>query len=109
MVSVMPPGSVIVDLAAERGGNCELTRAGEIVVHHGVSVIGPTNLPSRAPHHASQMYGSNVVAFLKLLIKDGAVNVNLDDEIIRDTLVTHKKEVVNARVSELLSTAAAPK
>jgi NAD(P) transhydrogenase subunit alpha len=106
MVAVMPPGSVIVDLAAERGGNCELTRAGETVVHHGVSVIGPTNLPSRAPHHASQMYGSNVVAFLKLLIKDGAVNMNLDDEIIRDTLVTHKKEVVNARVNELLSPAA---
>jgi NAD(P) transhydrogenase subunit alpha len=109
MVEVMPPGSVIIDIAAERGGNCELTRAGETVLHHGVSIIGPTNLASKAAYHSSQMYASNVVAFLKLLIKDGAVNMNLDDEIIRDTLVTHKKEIVNARVSELLSTAAAPK
>jgi H+-translocating NAD(P) transhydrogenase subunit alpha len=109
MVEVMPPGSVIIDIAAERGGNCELTRAGETVVYHGVSIIGPTNLASKAAYHSSQMYASNVVAFLKLLIKDGAVNMNLEDEIIRDTLVTHKNEVVNARVNELLSPAAAPK
>ncbi len=103
MVEVMPPGSVIVDIAAERGGNCELTRAGETVSHHGVLVMGPVNLPSRAPYHASQMYASNVTAFLKLLVRDGAVNVNREDEIIRETLVTYKNEIVHPRVSELAS------
>ena len=102
MVAAMAPGSVIVDIAAERGGNCELTRAGETVLHRGVSVIGPVNLPSRAPNHASQMFGSNVVAFLKLLIRDGRVNLNREDEIIRETLVTHAGEIVHARVSQLL-------
>ncbi len=104
MVEVMPPGSVIVDIAAERGGNCELTSAGETVIHHGVSVMGPTNLPSRAPYHASQMYASNVTAFLKLLVKDGVVNLNREDEIIRETLVTYKNEIVHPRVSELAGT-----
>ena len=103
MVAAMAPGSVIVDIAAERGGNCELTRAGETVVHHGVSVIGPVNLPSRAPYHASQMLGSNMVALLKLLVKDGAVNLNREDEIIRETLVTYGNEIVHPRVSELLA------
>jgi H+-translocating NAD(P) transhydrogenase subunit alpha len=103
MAEAMPPGSVIVDIAAERGGNCELTRAGETVIHRGVNVVGPVNLPSRAPYHASQMYATNVVNLLKLMLnKDGAFRIDLNDEIVRETLVTHEGRVVNARVSELL-------
>ena len=107
MASAMAPGSVIVDIAAERGGNCELTRPGETVVHQGISILGPLNLPSTAPYHASQMYGSNVAAFLKLMVKNGEFTMNREDEIIRETLVTHGGEVVNARVTELLGAAAA--
>ncbi len=105
MVDAMPPGSVVIDVAAERGGNCEVTQPGETVLRHGVKVLGPLNLPSTAPTHASQMYGSNVTSFLKLLIKDGAVALNLDDEIIRETLVTHDHKVVHPRVSEILNAA----
>jgi len=107
MASAMAPGSVIVDIAAERGGNCELTRPGETVMHQGISILGPLNLPSTAPYHASQMYGSNVAAFLKLMVKNGDLTINREDEIIRETLVTHGGEVVNARVSELLGKTAA--
>src|SRR5580700_3550021 len=82
MVHSMAPGSVIVDLAAERGGNCELTRPGEKVVEHGVTIIGRINVASSVPHHASQMYARNVTAFLSLLIKDGKLQLNRDDEII---------------------------
>jgi NAD(P) transhydrogenase subunit alpha len=108
MVGVMAPGSVIVDIAAERGGNCELTRAGETFVHQGVTIAGPIDLPSAAPFHASQMFGSNVTAFLKILVKDGALTLNRDDEIVRETLVTHGKEIVHARVSELAASVTAP-
>jgi len=103
MASALVPGSVIVDIAAERGGNCELTRPGETVVHQGISILGPLNLASTAPFHASQMYSSNVASFLKLMLaKDGTLNINRDDEIIRETLVTYGNEVVHPRVSELL-------
>ncbi|HWF47477.1 MAG TPA: Re/Si-specific NAD(P)(+) transhydrogenase subunit alpha [Bryobacteraceae bacterium] len=102
MVAAMQSGAVVVDIAAERGGNCELTRPGESVVYGGVSILGPTNLPAYVPFHASQMYASNACAFLKLLVKDGAMRVNLEDEILRETLVTHEGQVVNARVRELL-------
>lgn len=108
MASAMAPGSVIVDIAAERGGNCELTRPGETVQHQGVSILGPLNLASTAPYHASQMYGSNITAFMKLMVKNGALNINRDDEIIRETLVTYRGEVVNARVAELMGVATAP-
>jgi proton-translocating NAD(P)+ transhydrogenase subunit alpha len=108
MASAMAPGSVIVDIAAERGGNCQLTRPGETVMHQGISILGPLNLASTAPYHASQMYGSNIVAFLKLMVKNGEMKVNREDEIIRETLVTHGGEVVNARVSELMGMAAMP-
>jgi NAD(P) transhydrogenase subunit alpha len=102
MASALAPGSVIVDVAAERGGNCELTQPGETVVHQGVTILGPLNLASSAPFHASQMYSSNVISFLKLMLtKDGALQLNRDDEIIRETLVTHANEVVHARVNEL--------
>ena len=105
MANAMQPGSVIVDIAAERGGNCELTHPGQTVMHNGISILGPMNLPSTVPYHASQMYGSNLVSFLKLMITKGELKINREDEIIRETLVTHGGEVVNARVSERLGLA----
>lgn len=107
MVRAMMPGSVIVDLASERGGNCELTRAGETVVEHGVTIIGPLNLPATVPNNASQMYAKNVATFLKHLMKDGAIKIDTSDEITRETLVTYKGEVVHPRVRELLGLAPA--
>ncbi len=108
MVANMAPGSVIVDLAAERGGNCELTQPGELVVEHGVTIIGWFNLASAVPYHASQMYARNVSAFLLYLVKDGKLQINLEDEIVRDTLLTRGGEVVNARVREFFSLPALP-
>src|SRR5207249_9703362 len=102
MISGMCSGSVIVDIAAERGGNCDLTRAGETVIHEGVTILGPLNLPSMVPYHASQMFATNVTAFLKLMVRDGALNLNLDDEIVRETLVTNGNHIVHPRVSEVL-------
>jgi H+-translocating NAD(P) transhydrogenase subunit alpha len=100
MVKQMAPGSVILDLAAERGGNCELTRTGETIVAHGVTIIAAINLASGVPYHASQMYARNVTAFLLHVVKDGKLQINLEDEIIRETLVTRGGEIVNARVRE---------
>jgi NAD(P) transhydrogenase subunit alpha len=102
MVRGMAPGSVVVDLAAERGGNCELTRADQVVVEKGVTILGPTNLPSTVPYHASQMYAKNLTTFLLHLVKDGAVKLDLNDEITRDTLIAQGGEVVNARVRQAL-------
>jgi NAD(P) transhydrogenase subunit alpha len=102
MVRGMAPGSVVVDLAAERGGNCELTCADQVVVQHGVTIVGPTNLPSTVPYHASQMYAKNITTFLLHLIKDGNVRIDLTDEITRDTLIADKGEVVNGRIREAL-------
>jgi NAD(P) transhydrogenase subunit alpha len=100
MVAGMSPGSVIVDLAAERGGNCELTKAGEKISVNGVTIIGSLNLASTVPYHASQMYARNLTAFLLHLVKDGKAQINTADEIIRDTLLTQSGEVVNARLRE---------
>jgi NAD(P) transhydrogenase subunit alpha len=102
MVAKMAPGSVVVDLAAERGGNCELTKADQRVTEHGVTILGPTNLPSEAPYHASQMYAKNIVTFLLNLVKDKQVQINLEDEIIRDTLICRDGQVVNPRIQQLL-------
>ena len=100
MVKGMAPGSVIVDLAAERGGNCELTRHGETVKAHGVTIIGAINFASSVPYHASQMYARNITTYLTYMVKDGKLQLNLQDEIIRETLITSGGEVVNARVRE---------
>jgi H+-translocating NAD(P) transhydrogenase subunit alpha len=102
MVTKMAPGSVIVDLAAERGGNCELTQAGETVIHHDVRIIGHINLASEVPYHASQMYARNLTAFVLHLVKDGKLRSN-DDEIVRETLLTHQGEIVNARVRQFFA------
>jgi NAD(P) transhydrogenase subunit alpha len=101
-VEGMKPGSVIIDLAAERGGNCELSEADQRVEKHGVVLMGPTNLPSEIPYHASQMYSNNITKYLLNMVKDGQINLDVEDEIIRDTLITQDGEIVNARVRELL-------
>ena len=106
MVTRMAPGSVIVHLAAERGGNCELTLPEEITVVHGVTIIGWINLASTVPYHASQMYARNLTAFLLHLVKDGQVRMDLDDEIIRETLLTRDGQMVNARVRDFFGAAA---
>jgi len=103
MVVGMAPGSVVVDLAAERGGNCELTRPGEKIIESGVTIIGWLNLASTVPYHASQMYARNISAFLLHLFKDGKLQLNRDDEIVRETLLTHAGEIVNVRVREFFS------
>ncbi len=103
MVDAMPHGSVIVDLAAERGGNCAVTKPGETVTHSGVTIIGETNLPSTVPYHASQMFGTNLANFLKSLLNDeGQLDVNLDDEVIRETLICRDGEIVHPRIREKL-------
>ena len=102
MVAGMALGSVVVDLAAERGGNCELTDPGSSVVSDGVSILGPTNLPSEVPYHASQMYAKNITTFLLHLIEDGQFRLDLQDEIIRDTLIATRGHVVHPRVCDAL-------
>lgn len=102
-VQHMSAGSVIIDLAAERGGNCELTKADQRVVANGVTILGPTNLPAEIPNHASQMFGNNVVKFLGNMIKKGELNLNLEDEIIRETMVAHQGQVTVQRVRDLLA------
>jgi H+-translocating NAD(P) transhydrogenase subunit alpha len=101
MVRGMAPGSVIVDLAAERGGNCELTRAEEKIVDNDVTIIGSINLASTVPYHASQMYAKNVATFLLYMIKEGKLQMNLQDEIVRETLLTQGGEIVSARLREI--------
>lgn len=108
MVAGMAPGSVIVDLAAEQGGNCELTRADEVVRENGVTILGPTNLAATIPHHASQMYARNVSAFLVHLAPKGELEIDLEDEITRETLVARAGEVVHPRVREALGLSGSP-
>lgn len=103
-VAGMNPGSVIVDLAAERGGNCALTKANERVVAHGVTILGPTNLASDAPTHASQMFSGNVNALLQYIVKNGQLELNWDDEIIRETVATQKGQIVHPRILAAMGT-----
>jgi len=102
MVAGMAPGSVIVDLAADGGGNCELTKLGEIIVSHGVTIHGPENLSSTVPYHASQMYAKNVATFLLHLVKKGEVTLDMNDEITKETMMTQNGEVVQPRIREVL-------
>jgi NAD(P) transhydrogenase subunit alpha len=105
MVKAMAPGSVIVDLAARAGtvgGNCEITKPDEVLIANGVTVLGPTNLPATVPQTASLMYAKNIVTFLQTLVKEGQLNVNMDDEVIAQTLLTQDHRVVNDRVLQVL-------
>ena len=104
-VSRMNDGGVIVDLAAERGGNCELSEADQRVVRQGVVILGPTNLPSEIPYHASQMFSTNITRFLLHISSDGVVELDRDDEIVRETLVAHEREIPQPRIRELLNLA----
>jgi NAD(P) transhydrogenase subunit alpha len=102
MVRGMRPGSVLVDLAAEQGGNCALTEPGQEVVKHGVVILGPVNLPSTLPFHASQMYARTVTNYLTHLLKDGEIHLDLNDELTRGPLVTHQGEIVHEAVKATL-------
>lgn len=103
MVAQMTSGSVIVDLAAEQGGNCACTEPGKDVVRNGVTIIGPINLPSSMPIHASQMYAKNITTFLQYLVKDGTLQLNFEDDIVASTCVTHAGEIRNQRVKDALA------
>ena len=102
MVRGMKPGSVIVDLAAERGGNCELTEAGETTMRHGVTIMGPTNIAAALARTSSQLYSKNITTFLLSMLTDGELVVNQDDEIVSATLVTHQGDVPNAELKSQL-------
>ena len=106
MVAGMTPGTVVVDLAAERGGNVEPSRPDETVIAHGVTILGPTNLPATVPFHASQMYAKNVSTLLLHLVDDGTLTIDLEDDITQGTLVSRDGDVVHPRVRELLGDAA---
>ena len=102
-VAAMRPGAVIVDLAAEAGGNCELTEPDRVVIKHGVTIHGPTNLPAIMPVHASQLYARNVTELLREFIKDGALALQFDDEVIKEACVTHGGSIVNEGVAAALA------
>jgi NAD(P) transhydrogenase subunit alpha len=105
MLKAMAPGSVVIDLAAERGGNVDVTRPGETVEVHGVKVIGPVNLAATVPYHASQMYARNMTAFVQNFVKKGVINLSTEDEIVRDTMVTRGGDVVSPALRERLGMA----
>jgi len=103
MVKAMKPGSVIVDLAAERGGNCDLTEQGKTVVAHGVTILGPENVPSELAYHASQMYGKNMQTLLELILdEEGNLNLDFNDEIVAGTVVAHQGEIPHPHMRKLL-------
>ena len=102
MLVAMKPGSVVVDLAAERGGNCEFTKVGQTTVEHGVTILGPENLASEIAYHASQMYGKNIQTLLELILQDGNINLDFDDEIVSGTVVAHDGEVPHTHMRKLL-------
>jgi NAD(P) transhydrogenase subunit alpha len=102
MAENLAPGAVVIDLAAEKGGNCAVTEPGRTIDYRGVTVIGPVNLPSEVPFHASQMYSKNVSAFVTQLLKDGQLQLNLEDEIVKGTLVAHGGQLVHPAVLKAL-------
>ncbi|BAZ89576.1 NAD(P) transhydrogenase beta subunit [Raphidiopsis curvata NIES-932] len=102
MVKGMKPGSVIVDLAAEQGGNCACTAPGKDIVYQGVTIVGPINLPSSMPVHASQLYAKNITALMQLVVKDKALNINFADDIVDAACITHNGEIRNQRIKDAL-------
>jgi NAD(P) transhydrogenase subunit alpha len=102
MVKNMRPGSVVLDMAVEFGGNCEVSEKGKAVKKYGVTIIGEPNLPSLVPTHSSEMYSKNLLSLITHIGKEGNVTLNLEDEIVKGSLITHNKEVINPRVKELL-------
>ncbi|TQV66148.1 NAD(P) transhydrogenase subunit alpha [Exilibacterium tricleocarpae] len=108
MVKAMKPGAVIVDIAAERGGNCELTQLNQTVIAEGVKILGPENIPARHAYHASQMYGKNMETLLKLILEQGELRLDFEDDIIREAVVTHGRDIINARIRTALGSEPAP-
>src|SRR5262249_31106505 len=102
MVEAMQPGSVIVDIAAETGGNCELTKPNEIINHHHVTISGPINLASMVARDASNMYAKNLINFVKLLIKDGKLSIDWEDPILAQSVLTHEGMIKNQSIRELV-------
>ena len=102
MIQGMKEGSVIVDLAAEQGGNCEVTEPGKTVEIGGVVVSGPLNVPSSIPHHSSQMFSKNITNFFQLMVKDGKLITDVEDEIVQESMVTNNGEIVNSQIKETL-------
>ena len=98
----MRPGSVVLDMATEFGGNCEISERGKTVKKHGVSIIGESNLPSLVPTHSSEMYSKNILSLIQHIGKEGKVTLNLDDEIVKGSLISHNGEVINQRVKDLI-------
>jgi len=106
-VNGMKRGSVIIDLAGSTGGNCALSKADEVVERNGVTILAPTNLPATVPVHASQLYSRNITSFLTLLIKDGQLQIDMNDDVVGPSCVTHQGKVVNQRVAASMGTSAA--
>jgi len=103
-VESMKPGSVIIDLAASTGGNCELTKNKEVIIHKQITIVGNSDYPSEMPYDASLMFGKNILNFLKLIIdKEGNLNLNFNDDIVQGTCVTHNKEIINQRIKEFFN------
>jgi NAD(P) transhydrogenase subunit alpha len=109
MVEGMAPGSIVVDIAAEQGGNCEVTHPGQTYQHNGVTIAGPLNLPGEAPYHASQLYARNMATYVLNLVKEGEIRLDTGDEIIRDTLVSNDGAIVNSRVKAAFDAKRAPR
>ena len=103
MVNGMKPGAVIMDLAAENGGNCEFTEPGQVISHNGVIIDGTLNLPATMPVHASQLYAKNVITFVNHLCPEGEIKLDLEDEIIAGALFTHSGEITHAATLEALN------
>ena len=103
MVEAMKPGSVIMDLAAENGGNCELTGKDKIVTVHGVIIDGTTNIPGTMPVHATQLYAKNITSFITYMIKDGELNLDMEDEIISSAMFTHNGEITHEATKAALN------
>ncbi|NIP29626.1 MAG: Re/Si-specific NAD(P)(+) transhydrogenase subunit alpha [Candidatus Dadabacteria bacterium] len=101
MVDAMKPGSVIVDIACAQGGNCELTETGKVIIRNGITITGPLNIPSSVPYHSSKMYSKNIINLLLLMVEEGKLNLNVDDQIIRDSIVTMNGQIVNKQVREI--------
>ena len=102
MVNSMKPGSIIMDLASENGGNCELTKKDEIITHNGVTIDGSSNIPGSMPVHASELYAKNITAFITYMIEDGELKLNLDDEIISGSMYTHQGEITHEPTQEAI-------
>lgn len=103
MLNKFPDGSILVDLAADNGGNCELTELGKTIEKNGVTIIGPKNIASTIPFHSSQMYSKNILTFLLHLVKDGKLTEDMEDEIVKGTMLTKKGEIVHSQIKELIS------